>query len=187
MPVLQPTEQTFSPETTVKRSTPPVPPPAPPEVEIDAEFESELDEPEVMLEPDDTNVTTDAPGNEAESFDEISLMEDDTFSPAPLVPGQKPPGTTPELPSNPELYGSSTAQKIRQTLESTGDLKPQPQGVPAETFMVPPASLEEAQVTPEELDTLSDFEVSDDDSLDLDSEADTLDLGEDLLDDLDEE
>ncbi|MDR2388088.1 MAG: hypothetical protein LBE80_10985, partial [Deltaproteobacteria bacterium] len=72
-------------------------------------------------------------------------------------------------------------------LESTGDLKPRGPAGASETFMVPPASLEEAKLAAEDFDSLDDFEAPDDDSLDLGSDSDTLSIGEGLLDDLDDE
>jgi hypothetical protein len=155
-------------------------------VEIAAEIEPEVEEAEVMLEPDDSSVSPVEAVSEPENLDEVSLLEDDTFSPTPVVRSQTPPTTNPEIAPNPALENSdSTVQKIRQTLVSTGDLKPQPQV--SETFVVPPSSLLEAQITPENLDTIQDFDIPDDDSLDLDSTSDSLDLGDDLLDDLDDE
>ncbi|MDR1310056.1 MAG: hypothetical protein LBL95_09220 [Deltaproteobacteria bacterium] len=152
-----------------------------PTVEVSAEVEPLLDEPEVMLEPDDG---TEAPGDEG--VEVVSLIEDDTFSPPPIIPGQRPPMVQPEIPPNPALAGENTVQKIRQTLVSTGDLKPNDEG-PGETFMVPPSSLVEAQVSLDDLDSIDDLAPPDDDSLDLGSEAESLDLGGDLLDDLDDE
>jgi hypothetical protein len=133
-----------------------------------------------MLEPDDT---TDSPVEVmtvAHGPESIDLLEDDTFSPPPSPAGQKPVGFAPELPSSDT---DSAVQKIRQTLEATGDLKPQP----AETFMVPPAELEEAKIDAEDLDPIQDFEIPDDDSLDFDTNSSSMDLDKDLLDDLDDE
>jgi hypothetical protein len=80
----------------------------------------------------------------------------------------------------------NTAQEIRQTLESTGDLRPLEA---AETFMVPPDNLvEAASPSSNNIDNIdfNDFDSTDDDSLDLDSAPDSLDLGGGL-DDLDDE
>ena len=118
-------------------------------------------------------------------------LEDDTFSPPPLNPNVRPPSAGPELPEAPINHNGAAVQMIRQTLESTGDLKPQeafsaPVSPAAETFMVPPDSLQEALAPAGELDALPDFDSADDDSLDLDS-SESLSLGDGLLDDLDDD
>ncbi|MDR3134610.1 MAG: hypothetical protein LBU69_00780 [Deltaproteobacteria bacterium] len=134
-----------------------------------------------MLEPDDSEVSTIEVTVTPKEPESVSLLEDDTYSPPPITPD-----LTPELPASP-AKGDSAVQKIRQTLESTGDLRPQAPKAPTETFMIPPANLEEAKLAVEDLDNLSDFDTPDDDSLDLDGEAESLDLGDGLLDDLEDE
>jgi hypothetical protein len=140
-----------------------------------------------MLEPDDGAEMTVEVSSDTSIPETVTLLEDDTFSPPPYNPNQRPPTVAPELPVTPSSQGESTVQRIRETLESTGDLKPQSSNPMAETFMVPPGSLEEAKLAVEDLDTLQDFEVHEDDSLDLDSDSDSMSLGDGLLDDLDDE
>ena len=174
----------MAPELTAQRPAPPPPPPMP---EPMPEVEPDLDEPEVMLEPDDTMEPPVEVSTLSQGPNGVNLLEDDTFSPPPPPPpGQRPPSISPELPSLPPQVSDPTVQTIRQTLESTGDLKPQVAAAPGETFLVPPAAIEEARVADEDLDALSDFEIPDDDSLDI-AESDSMDLGQDLLDDLDDE
>jgi hypothetical protein len=103
---------------------------------------------------------------------------DDTLSPVEAPAPHAPPELDSDLappPGRPLAEGAISS--IRHTLESTGDIKPQVRQDAAETFMVPPSSLEEAEPL-----AAPDLE-GDEDALDL---GDTLDLGGDL-DDLDEE
>jgi hypothetical protein len=158
------------------------PPPQPESVEAPAEIsfddlETPIDEPEVMLEPD---VEDNQANQEPRNF-EVDLLDDDQFETS-----QPPTALAATEPSQKEI-NDSTLQRIRKTLEQTGDLKPSPaQSAPSETFMVPSSSLEEAQV--EEVGDMDIDQIGslDDDSLDLDPGHDDLDLSA-SLDDLDDE
>jgi hypothetical protein len=140
-------------------------------------------EPEVLLEPDDLPA---APTDLSQSLDAVSIHEDDTFSPPPSgsLPLFVPEAETPPLPQQDDKL-----KEIRENLEATGDLPPQP----TETFVIPSASLEEAPMaapqpapaSSDPLGSLSDFDSLDDESLDLGG-GDSLDLGA-SLDDLDDE
>jgi hypothetical protein len=155
-------------------------------VELDAEIEPDLDEPEVLLEPDDDYPVPPTPGGpprQAASGDDTGISVDvvpvdDTISAPFHPPGQQGVG--------------EAINSIRQTLEATGDIKPQAgrqsaaqKNEAAETFMVPSSSLVEAETMAadslgdlDSLDDAPDLEA-DDDSLDL---SDSLDLDGDLGD-----
>jgi hypothetical protein len=124
-----------------------------------------------MLEPDDGSPFPASP------------VENVTIS--PTAPDSRSPKST-QMPSN-QATGDSAVRQIRKTLEATGDLKPQLQNQASETFMIPPSSLEEAQISSEDLDITHSFDEPEEDSLDLDSDPNSLDLGDGLLDDLDDE
>jgi hypothetical protein len=162
-------------------------------VELSAdEFEPDIDAADVLLEPEEADEAPGAfPAAEqtaqlapAPVSDLVSILEeDDTYSPPPLQKIQAPPETPPPSQAIP-----AAAREIRQALEATGDLRP---AEAAETFMIPPDNL--VQTTPaadvdSDVDSvdLDDFETADDDSLDLDSDPDSLNLGA-SLDDLDDE
>jgi hypothetical protein len=156
--------------------TPPSgPPPRPTAAPLD------LDVPEIFLEPDleepatveETNIDIDVLDD-----DLADLAEDDTRRPAPPPPPRPAPPETPPLDLDLTAEADdSLITEIQGVLSATGDLGggPAAAGQPfpgaAETFMVPPASLEEA--SPIDLD---------DDKLDLDSQ----DVNLDGLDDLDD-
>jgi hypothetical protein len=150
---------------------------APQEVEIEAD----LDEPEVLLEPDDDFPAPASPGGaprQAAAGDDAGISidvvpVDDTMS-----------STTPPPSPPPGQQGVGDAiSSIRQTLEATGDIKPQAarqaaqKSEAAETFMVPSSSLEEA--VPMTADSLGDLD-SLDDAPDLETDDDSLDLSESL-------
>jgi hypothetical protein len=151
------------------------------------EVEPDLDEPEVMLEPDDSGEPMVDVSSVEQVPETVNILKDDTFSPPPFEPLPRPPAEIPGPAASPSAGIGNAVAQIRETLEATGDLKPRAAGNAAETFMVPPASLQEAQLAAEDLDSLDDFDAPDDDSLDLGSDSDSLSIGEGLLDDLDDE
>jgi hypothetical protein len=164
----------------------PEPEPLEAEPEAISEVEPDLEETEVMLEPEESADSPLEVSTISAEPEPAGLLEDDTFSPPQITPGQMPMAP-PELPPAPVATEDPAYQKIRQTLEATGDLKPKPTDPMAETFMVPPASLEEAKPAFEDLDALPDFDADDDDSLDLGSDSESMSFGDELLDDLDDE
>ncbi|MDR1655960.1 MAG: hypothetical protein LBT47_00175 [Deltaproteobacteria bacterium] len=182
--------------------------------------EPDLEEPEVLLEPeiDDLDISETAAAVQAPppkapptlrdtpvpnqskiptalTDDDIDVALDDTLGPvevavvAPAVaraaPSPPPSSTRPITPVGTNTPNQTVSQ-IRQTLEPTGDVNAAPSSLnPSETFMVPPTNLEEA-----DLESANDLK----DLPDLDSDDDTLDLGDgeslnlsDSLDDLDDE
>jgi hypothetical protein len=168
-----------------------MPPPAPQAtsqpVEITTDIEPDLEDPEVLLEPDEIPNQAAAVSQAAKQGDGLDIVnileEDDTFSPP--EPGSIPMSYPETPPLAQSLGGDGPARSIRRTLEATGDLRPQA----AETFMVPSDNLEEAEdlEAMPSLDSvdLDGFDAADDDSLDLGGD-DNLDLGG-SLDDLDDE
>jgi hypothetical protein len=160
-----------------------------------AEVVPDLDEPEVLLEPEfdeapqppvrpplPSPISLDEPDGTSVEVEVATV--DDTIT--PIEPPRPEPSMEPELPPPPRRQPDESAiNRIRETLESTGDIKPQPRADAAETFMVPPSKLEEAE--PAILSPPDDLAgLDDEDSLDLGGDDDSMTLPPDL-DDLDDE